>query len=407
MLLRDQNIMGHQLERLTHCLNCGQPTEGNFCSNCGQENEDQTASLKAVAEDFLDDVIHFDSRLVRTLLPLIFKPGLLTIEYNRGRRVSYLSPYRMYLFVSAVFFLLLAYSSSFKQIAIVNVTRDNGTQAGAKQSNEQQDAAIKQAAAELKANGIPVTITRSYAQNVAGVHLNVYTPNINSIINSAKHPNQASEVKSNTAVQEDDDDADGGTSHLDGTSSIFGQKIDLANLPKTVDQYDAIQTHLPVAKRDPGWVRNLKENIIQFKANPKLLESEILDYIPKMTFFLVPLYAASLYPMYLRRKRYYVEHLIYSLHTHSYVFIIFTLMLLPSLPAVQASPILHHTADFVSMLLLASIPVYLFVSMKRVYAQSPLKTLLKFGIAWSGYWVMLLLAFMTVVLAVLFAPSAG
>ena len=51
-------------------------------------------------------VTHADSRLWRTLLALLLKPGFLTREFIDGRRVSYLPPIRLYLVLSVVFFLV-------------------------------------------------------------------------------------------------------------------------------------------------------------------------------------------------------------------------------------------------------------------------------------------------------------
>src|SRR5207244_3362388 len=49
---------------------------------------------------------HFDSNFFHTVHHLLFKPGFLSKEYLKGRRGSYLHPIRMYVFTSALFFLL-------------------------------------------------------------------------------------------------------------------------------------------------------------------------------------------------------------------------------------------------------------------------------------------------------------
>ena len=56
--------MPKQLTRLTHCLNCGSETSGNFCSNCGQENEDQSAALKPLLSDLMADLAQHPDRRV-------------------------------------------------------------------------------------------------------------------------------------------------------------------------------------------------------------------------------------------------------------------------------------------------------------------------------------------------------
>src|ERR1700744_5341891 len=89
------------------CLNCGAHVPDRFCSHCGQENTEPIESFGHLLNHFFADVTHYDSQLLSTLKYLVFKPGFLTKEYNAGRRLKYLNPIRMYIFISAVFFLLM------------------------------------------------------------------------------------------------------------------------------------------------------------------------------------------------------------------------------------------------------------------------------------------------------------
>jgi len=89
-----------------NCRNCGEVLTGQHCSHCGQRAQVQVLSLGALLRDLLGDLVNFDSRLWRTLWPLAAKPGHLTREYLRGRRASYTPPFRMYLLMSLVFFLI-------------------------------------------------------------------------------------------------------------------------------------------------------------------------------------------------------------------------------------------------------------------------------------------------------------
>jgi len=61
--------------------------------------------------ELLRETFELDSRLVRTLKLLLFKPGMLALEFSRNRRASYVSPIRLYLFVSILFFFLLSMST--------------------------------------------------------------------------------------------------------------------------------------------------------------------------------------------------------------------------------------------------------------------------------------------------------
>ncbi len=100
--------MSHLKERTQkNCLNCGTQVEGRYCQQCGQENVEVKESFWQLLMHFIEDLTHFDGKLWKTLKLLLFKPASLTRLYMEGKRATYLHPIRMYLFVSAVFFLVI------------------------------------------------------------------------------------------------------------------------------------------------------------------------------------------------------------------------------------------------------------------------------------------------------------
>lgn len=90
-----------------HCLDCGETMHGEFCSRCGQRERPAVAPLRALAEEVASDYLTLDNRLFRTLR-LLLRPGLLTNEYLAGRRTRYVPPFRLYLGISVVHFVVLA-----------------------------------------------------------------------------------------------------------------------------------------------------------------------------------------------------------------------------------------------------------------------------------------------------------
>ena len=100
--------MSHLHERKEKvCLNCGASLVGRYCQDCGQENVEPKESLGHLITHFFNDVTHFDGKFFSSMKYLLLKPGFLTEEYTKGRRATYLNPIRMYLFISAMFFLVL------------------------------------------------------------------------------------------------------------------------------------------------------------------------------------------------------------------------------------------------------------------------------------------------------------
>ncbi len=99
--------MSHQPERTDKdCLNCGAIVQGRFCHICGQENIVTRQSAWALITHFIYDIFHFDGKFFDTLRYLLFRPGRVPAEYVSGKRLTYLDPIRMYLFTSAIFFLI-------------------------------------------------------------------------------------------------------------------------------------------------------------------------------------------------------------------------------------------------------------------------------------------------------------
>jgi hypothetical protein len=103
----DQPLQPGQPEAET-CLNCGESLHGRYCSSCGQAVVEPNQPLRQVLSAWFGALIAFDSRIIRTLKPLVIKPGFLTIEYFAGRRASYVAPFKLYIFFSCVMFLAIA-----------------------------------------------------------------------------------------------------------------------------------------------------------------------------------------------------------------------------------------------------------------------------------------------------------
>ena len=90
------------------CQNCRHELTGEYCSNCGQRNVHLKLPLKDLLKDLLEEVLSFDSRLIHSLAPFVRKPGLLTVEFMSGRRTHHISPFKLYFFMSFLYFFTAA-----------------------------------------------------------------------------------------------------------------------------------------------------------------------------------------------------------------------------------------------------------------------------------------------------------
>jgi hypothetical protein len=90
----------------THCENCGTELKGPFCHACGQHDFEFHRSFGHVFLEALENFFHFDAKFFRNIVTLLFRPGVLTADFNAGKRASQMPPFRLYVFVSVLFFFL-------------------------------------------------------------------------------------------------------------------------------------------------------------------------------------------------------------------------------------------------------------------------------------------------------------
>lgn len=235
------------------CANCGFELDDDFqfCPKCGQERDHQNENFRSFINHFLKDYFTFDSKIFKSLSPLIIKPGFLTTEFRSGKRVNYIPPLRMYILISILFFLLL---------------------------------------------------------------------------------------------------------------SVFGDD----------------------APQKDDW------------------DHFFDDYLPRLFFFLLPVFAGIMALLFIRRDRSFVTHFVYSLHFHSFVFLATSFYLCLS-AITKWSGLLALNPVFLSLLLIA-IGIYLVVSMKRVYIQNWAKSLFKTLLLLILYTGVL---FLVISIAFLLLPGIG
>jgi ribosomal protein L40E len=135
--------MSHFKERKEKiCLNCNAELQGRFCHKCGPENIEPKESFLHLLSHLVSHEFHFDSKFFSTAKHLLLTLGFLTKEYMAGRRVSYLDPIRMYIFLSAFFFLVV-FSLNKGETNLVNATYKNPS------AKKQALAAIKEVKDEI------------------------------------------------------------------------------------------------------------------------------------------------------------------------------------------------------------------------------------------------------------------
>ena len=117
------------------CQNCRHELRGEYCSNCGQHHVELKVPLKELIKDLVEEVLSFDSRLIHSILPFLRKPGLLTAEFVSGKRTHYISPFKLYFFMSFLYF----FTSAIVDDPVSKTTVRNGVNLSSTMTTTQGD----------------------------------------------------------------------------------------------------------------------------------------------------------------------------------------------------------------------------------------------------------------------------
>ncbi len=246
-----------------HCLNCGYTDEGEFCSNCGQRKIRVRKRFIMLIGDFFDNYFNFDSKLSRTLLPLLFRPGFLTNAYRNGERSAYFVPIRLYIFISIVLFLILPlYNFQSGNGLQIDLEPDFDTTSRISELDSLADANLADTAS---ADSIDVLGTIFPKFKSVGAYMAYY--------DSLPEPKRP-----------------GYFTHL------------------------IAQRSFRILEDDP---KSVSKDVVK----------EFFNQFPKIAFLLLPIFALLLKMLHLRKPFYYEEHFIHSLHFHGFVFLLLLLLL--------------------------------------------------------------------------------
>lgn len=109
-------------------------------------------------------------------------------------------------------------------------------------------------------------------------------------------------------------------------------------------------------------------------ADEKRFGEEVAANLPRAFFLLLPVFALLLKLLYWRRRRLYLDHLIFALHYHAFAFVIFTWMILAG-AARLPQPLLVPLV----LALWIWIFLYLFLALRTAYDDSWLAAGVRFG----------------------------
>jgi hypothetical protein len=130
------------------CGDCGTQLIGHYCHTCGQPAHVHH-SLLHLLEEMLHGVLHFDTKGLRTLPLLVFKPGELTRRYIAGQRTRFVSPLALFLFCIFLMFLVFSLADHGSPRARISGAQRQAAAAGLAESLKDANDEVTQAQTAL------------------------------------------------------------------------------------------------------------------------------------------------------------------------------------------------------------------------------------------------------------------
>lgn len=349
-----------KLSGLTQCENCGGQLQGHWCGQCGQAAVDYRRSFRHVVADVLESFLNWDSKFFTTIALLILKPWRLTNDFLAGKRVRYVNPLRLYLLASILFFFAVNYGAKGLRFEPGKLSPKDRAELEADLKKEDlPPAAREKLEALLRESPSPSSSPPSIAPSP--------TTNLSSPPPAPRTDNQRQE---------------------------FGK---IGERPFVV--FDEAKSTTPFER----WIESrAKEKMGQHGTKMGLFIATLFSNLPYMMLCCIPLFAFVLKILYLRRHIFYIDHLIYALHIHTFAYVGVMLIVLATIGLDRAAP--GPITGWIIALLWIAFVVQIFLSIRLVYRQGWFISIFKFLFGGVVYLIVLAFALAATFLVTLVTP---
>ena len=346
---------------LPFCENCGANMAGPFCAKCGQHAVDYRRSFGRVFADVLDSFLNWDSKFTMSLWLLISRPWKLTIDFLSGKRVRHMHPLRLYLLISIVFFFAVNYWAKSIHTDPSKISPEDRAEVAAELDKEDIPPALK---ARIRGAIDAKGVTKPEAQTSPSPEATaVPQPS------ASASPTQPSASPS--------------------SSGDYGPMVQFDKPPSTAFE---------------KWLeQKAKDKMGEHGSKMALFIATLFRNLPYMMLCCIPLFALVLKVLYLRRRVFYIDHLIYALHIHSFAYLAIILIVLITIGVNREIP--GTLAGWIIALLWVSFATQIFLSIRRVYRQGWFFTIFKFFLGGFVYLLVLAVALATTFFITIALPS--
>ena len=337
------------------CKNCEKEFDSSFefCPYCGQKDKDDL-TIGVLFYNTISNYFSFDARFFKSFIPLMIKPGVLAKRFIEGKRLLYLHPAQMYLFISVIFFFLLSVTVVRKQVE----DADNSLK-------KTLETPIVSDSTKAKANEMLDSLQLE----------NVIKPLQDKNIVTGLHEEDVKALDSLIKT---------GTEKSKQQISK-GKELTFDFDQKKVDSLIAIdapneELYKAMGRSDNAnfMTRKFYTQVLKFYKQRDLghILQAIYDTIPISLFILLPIFALILKLLFFRRGQY-AHHLVFSFYFFSFLFTVFSIILLVNY--------IHDISNWIDALVVMSTFVYLFLAIKQFYGQGWFVSFFKSGLATFVY----------------------
>lgn len=371
---------------LTHCENCGAPLAGHYCSNCGQAAIDYRRSIGHVLIDVLNEFLNWDSKFFASIGLLIARPWQLTNEFVQGKRARHVHPLRLYLLASILFFFVVNYG-------VRGIHLEPGKIA--EQHRAEIADAINKSRDDIERELDKENLSPDARQKAEDA-LNSLSKPTPSAMPSVSPSTSAAATASRAATTSSSSPAPP-ASPGESSKRNYGAVGDRPFL--VFDDNEKSQT--PFER----WLESrAKEKMGEHGTKMGLFISTLFSNLPYMMLCCIPLFALVLKVLYIRRRIFYIDHLIYALHIHSFFYTAIMLIVFITWALNRIAP--GTIAGWVIALLWIAFVLQIFLSIRRVYRQGWFISTLKFFTGGFVYLIVLFLALAATFFITLAIPTS-
>ncbi|WP_034059067.1 DUF3667 domain-containing protein [Lacinutrix jangbogonensis] len=338
-------------KEIKNCKNCEQPffEAYEFCPHCGQKDKDEL-TISLLFYNTISNYFSFDARFFKSFIPLLIKPGYLARKFIEGKRLLYLHPAQMYLFISVVFFFLFQFSATEHKKSLDEVAKKENLEA-------------------------PVIESIDVAKVLDSLNLK------NNVLKSLKDQNLLGEedlknvAKLDSLIKKE--------AKKDNLSLDF-DILKLDSLITVSAPNETIYKAMGMAEDAGSVKKKFYAQMLRFYKKRDLgsMYLTAIATIPILLFFLLPVFAFLLKIFFFKRGTY-AHHLVFSFYFFSFLFTVFSLILMVNFIWQVPIPVVW--------ILCLSTFIYLLISIKRFYDKGWFVSFIKTGFITFIYFMLIFL----------------